>query len=41
MTKTELIKNQCKHLHLSALSANLDEVIAHSRNRAGKLPGTH
>ncbi len=28
MTKTELIKNQCKHLHLSALSANLDEVIA-------------
>lgn len=28
MTKTELIKSQCKHLHLTALSANLDEVIA-------------
>jgi DNA replication protein DnaC len=27
MTKTELIKSQCKHLHLTALSANLDEVI--------------
>jgi len=28
MTKTELIKNQCKQLHLTALSANFDDVIA-------------
>ncbi len=28
MTKTELIKNQCKQLHLSALCANFDEIIA-------------
>ncbi len=30
MTKTDLIKKQCKQLHLSALSANLDEVVANA-----------
>jgi len=30
MNKTELIKNQCKQLHLTALSANLDEVVANA-----------
>ena len=33
MTKTELIKSQCKHLHLTALSANLDEVIANAETQ--------
>lgn len=33
MTKTELIKNQCKQLHLSALSANFDEVVADAESR--------
>jgi DNA replication protein DnaC len=33
MTKTDLIKNQCKQLHLSALSANLDEVVANAETQ--------
>lgn len=33
MTKTELIKSQCKHLHLTALSANLDEVVANAETQ--------
>lgn len=33
MTKTELIKNQCKQLHLSALSANFDEVVADAESQ--------
>lgn len=28
MTKTDLIKNQCKQLNLAALSANIDQVVA-------------
>lgn len=33
MTKTELIKSQCKHLHLTALSAHLDEVITTAESK--------
>lgn len=33
MTKTELIKNQCKQLHLSALCANFDEVVANAESQ--------
>lgn len=33
MTKTELIKNQCKQLHLSALSANFDEIMANAESQ--------
>lgn len=33
MTKTDLIKNQCKQLHLTALSANFDEVIANAESQ--------
>src|SRR5271167_3535904 len=33
MTKTEVIKTQCKELHLTALSASLDTVIAEAEEK--------
>lgn len=33
MTKTELIKNQCKQLNLTALSVHLDDIISEAQNK--------
>jgi len=33
VTKTELIKTQCKQLHLTALSARLDEILSDAQNK--------